>query len=91
MNSKFTPLMSNFIDFNSLYSTKDDELTNFIDEGSSFDEEFKYIYLQKEFDKSLTSFLDFSNPETLKAVGSSFGLEEFRFIVHYQMMSMQTF
>lgn len=51
--------MSNFIDFNSLYSTKDDELTNFIDEGPSFDEEFKYIYLQKEFDKSLTSFLDF--------------------------------
>lgn len=41
-----------------------------------------------EFDPTLASSLNFSNPEAFKAVICPLGLEELRAVVHYELMTL---
>ena len=42
----------------------------------------------KEFDPTLTSILNFTDPEAFKALVCPLGLEEFRTVVRYEMLNL---
>ena len=43
----------------------------------------------KEFDPTLASALNFSNPEAFKALVCPLGLEELRTVVRYELLNLQ--
>lgn len=43
----------------------------------------------KEFDPSLTSVLNFADPEAFKALVCPLGLEELRAVVRYELLNLQ--
>jgi hypothetical protein len=42
----------------------------------------------KEFDPTLTSILNFTDPEAFKALVCPLGLEEFRTVVRYELLNL---
>jgi hypothetical protein len=59
---------------------------NFIDEGPSTGIEIKLAI--NEFDPSLRSHMNFSDPEAFKAMICPMGLEELRVTVAYEIMNL---
>ncbi|MFO0001453.1 MAG: hypothetical protein ACK559_10000, partial [bacterium] len=44
----------------------------------------------KEFDPTLTSCINFADPEAFKALICPLGLEELRIVVRYELVNLQT-
>ena len=66
---------------------KDDGLFNFVDDGPATGMDIELAI--NEFDPSLRSNLNFSDPEAFKILICPMGLEELRTCVHYQIMNLQ--
>lgn len=65
----------------------DAQKVNFIDDGpGSF---FEYDLAIREFDAVLKSNLNFRNPDAIKILVTTSGLEELRGVLHYQLMHKQ--
>jgi hypothetical protein len=65
-----------------------DNWTNFVDTGPG-NETFVQLELAiKEFDPSLTSCINFADPEAFKALVSPLGLEELRIVVRYELVNL---
>jgi hypothetical protein len=60
---------------------------NFLDDGPAATIEFDLAI--KEFDQMLKSNLNFRNPDAVKMLICTSGLEELRGILHYQLMHKQ--
>jgi hypothetical protein len=89
LNQVFSPLLPTVFNFTSMFSHNETQFVDFIDQGPTSDFEFPHFLIQKEFDPSMTSNLDFSNPECFKANICPLGVQEFKFLVHYQLMVLQ--
>jgi hypothetical protein len=63
--------------------------TNFVDEGPGMETFVDTELSVKEFDPSLTSALNFADPEAFKALVCPLGLEELRVVVRYELMNLQ--
>ena len=59
---------------------------NFVDEGPA--PAVKTSLSIKEFDPSLMSAVNFSDPEAFKALVTPLGLEELRAVVRYELMNL---
>ena len=59
---------------------------NFVDDGATTD--IKMDLAIDEFDSSLRSNLNFSDPESFKILISPLGLEELRCVLHYQLVTL---
>lgn len=68
-------------------STVNPDKINFIDEGPMTGVD-TYLAIS-EFDKSLTSWINFRDPLCFQSMLTSWGLEELRAVIHYQIMHMQ--
>jgi len=60
---------------------------SFVDDGNLTDTEIDLAI--NEFDPTLRSNLDFSDPESFKIMISPLGLEELRACLHYQLFILQ--
>jgi hypothetical protein len=63
-----------------------DNWKNFVDEGP--DTAVKSTLSIMEFDKTLASIVNFSDPEAFKAQVTPVGLEEIRAVVRYELMNL---
>lgn len=64
-----------------------ENFVNFIDDGPASDLDMKLAI--NEFDPTLRSALNFSDPECFKALILPLGLEELRAVVRYEVMNLQ--
>jgi len=64
-----------------------ENFVNFIDDGPASDLDMKLAI--NEFDPTLRSALNFSDPECFKALILPLGLEELRTVVRYEVMNLQ--
>ena len=62
--------------------------TNFVDSGPGLETAIPTELSIKEFDPTLTSILNFADPEAFKALVCPLGLEELRAVVMYEVMNL---
>ena len=74
--------------FETFVQQSNEGFINFVDEGPATDVDIKLAI--NEFDPSLRSHLNFSDPEAFKAMICPLGLEELRAVVKYELMHLQT-
>lgn len=60
---------------------------NFVEDGPAAD--MKIDLAINEFDPKLSSNMNFTDPESFKAVVCPLGLEELRAVLHYELMNLQ--
>jgi hypothetical protein len=61
---------------------------NFVDTGPGTETAVPSELSIKEFDPTLTSILNFADPEAFKALVCPLGLEELRAVVLYEVMNL---
>jgi hypothetical protein len=61
---------------------------NFVDTGPGQSTCVETELAIKEFDKSLTSVMNFCDPEAFKALVTPMGLEELRVVVRYELLNL---
>jgi hypothetical protein len=64
------------------------EYVNFVDEGQGSGVDIELAV--NEFDPTLRSHINFSDPDSFKSMICPIGLEEFRAVVFYQLMNLQS-
>ena len=64
-----------------------DHFVNFVEEGPGSDVDIKLAI--NEFDQQLRSAVNFSDPESFKALILPLGLEELRVVTAYEVMNLQ--
>ena len=62
---------------------------NFVDSGPNEDAYAKTELAIKEFDPTMTSLLNFADPEAFKSLLTPLGLEEMRICVRYELVTLQ--
>lgn len=62
--------------------------TNFVDFGPGDATQVQSELSIKEFDPSLTSLLNFSDPDAFKCLILPLGLEELRVVVRYELLNL---
>ena len=70
------------------YLSGGEDWTNFVDTGPGMNTFVKTELSVKEFDPSLTSILNFADPDAFKALVCPLGLEELRVVVRYELMNL---
>jgi hypothetical protein len=63
-----------------------DNLVNFIEEGPASDIDIDLSI--NEYDRTLRSSIDFSEPESFKALMLPLGLEELRTVLQYELVTL---
>ena len=74
--------------FQTFIELGDKNYVNFVDEGPSSGIELPLAI--NEFDPSLRSHINFSDPDSFKMMLSPTGLEELRLVLLYELMNLQT-
>ena len=62
--------------------------TNFVDSGPGLKTAYPTTLAIMEFDPSMTSCINFADPEAFKAVLCPLGLEELRVVYRYELMNL---
>ena len=62
---------------------------NYVDEGPGTNTKLGIKLTIREFDPTLGSVVNFSNPDSFKALVCPLGLEELRTVVRYEVMHLQ--
>lgn len=81
----FRPFFTDSVKFDNYMI--DSQKVNFIDDGPASFTDFDLAI--REFDGSLKSNLNFRNPDAVKMLTTTAGLEELRGVLHYQLMHKQ--
>ena len=74
--------------FETFIQFQESSYINFVDEGPGTDINMDLAI--NEFDPSLRSAINFSDPESYKAMICPIGLEELRMTTYYELMNLQT-
>ena len=72
----------------SSFVTSGSSWTNFVDDGPEQSLQIQTNLSIKEFDPSLTTAINFTDPEAFKAIICPLGLEELRIVVRYELTNL---
>ena len=86
MRKDYKPYFKDAFNFEKFIQFPSAEYINFVDEGPSTGIDIKLAI--NEFDPSLRTGINFSDPESFKALMCPLGLEELRTIAYYELVNL---